>query len=291
MNGRAGYDQAIQAMVGGLDDAIGEPHEKRSPRWSVALLRLLSPPNGSTTCSSTWMKRAAPPARSGWTAHWRPHRHADMAIGAIRARGSARTFGEHRGAGLQGRPSELAKSPGLTIAGGLALAIAIGVGAAWFDVTRQMWRPTIPLPEGDRIVEIEMRDPRRNGNERRIMHDYVGWRRAARSVTDLGAYRTVQRNLVIDGAQLEPVTGAEITASALALARVPPLLGRPLLAADERPGAAPVVVLGYTVWQRQYGGRPGIVGQPIRIGRDTVTVVGVMPEGFAFPVHHRLGRR
>ena len=52
----------------------------------------------------------------------------------------------------------LAKYPGLTIAGGLALAIAIGIGAAWFDVSRQMWRPTIPLPEGDRIVEIEMRN-------------------------------------------------------------------------------------------------------------------------------------
>ena len=74
----------------------------------------------------------------------------------------------------------LAKYPGLTIAGGLALAIAIGIGAAWFDVTRQMWRPTIPLPEGDRIVEIEMRDPRKNGDEHRIMHDFVGWRRAAR---------------------------------------------------------------------------------------------------------------
>jgi predicted permease len=182
----------------------------------------------------------------------------------------------------------LAKYPGLTVAGGLALAIAIGIGAAWFDVTRQMWRPTIPLPEGDRIVEIEMRDPRKNGDEHRIMHDFVGWRRAARSVTDVGAFRTVQRNLVIGGARLEPVTAAEITASALALARVPPLVGRPLLEADERPGAPPVVVLGYAVWQRQFGGRPGIVGQPIQIGRDTATVVGIMPEGFAFPVNHRL---
>ena len=95
----------------------------------------------------------------------------------------------------------LAKYPGLTIAGGLALAIAIGIGTAWFDVSRQMWRPTIPLPEGDRIVEIEMRDPRKNGNEHRILHDFVGWRRAARAVTDLGAYRTVKRNLVIGGAR------------------------------------------------------------------------------------------
>ena len=73
---------------------------------------------------------------------------------------------------------------------------------------------------------------RRGGDERRIMHDYVNWRREARTVTDLGAWRTLQRNLVVGGRQIEPVTAAELTASALALARVPPLLGRPLVEAD-----------------------------------------------------------
>ena len=260
------------------------------PRWSVALLRALSPPGelddvlGDLDEARRHRMRAP-----GGPARWATAMDTlDMAMALIRARGiRARFHGSTLVQDYKLGLRMLAKYPGLTIAGGLALAIAIGIAAGWFDVTRQMWRPTIPLPEGDRIVEIEMRDPRKSGDEHRIMHDYVGWR-AARSVTDLGAYRTLQRNLVIGGTRLEPVTAAEITASALALARVPPLLGRPLLAADERPGAAPVVVLGYTVWQRQYGGRAAIVGQPIQIGRDTVTVVGVMPDGFAFPVNHRL---
>jgi len=260
------------------------------PRWIVALLRALGRPDELDDILGDlqeahrhrlrWGRPAASLARAVDAI--------EMGLALVRARLARAwvywsTFLQDYRLGLR----MLAKYPGLTIAGGLALAMAIGVGAAWFDVTRQMWRPTIPLPEGERIVEIEMRDQRTGSDERRILHDFVGWRQAARSLTDLGAYRTMQRNLVIDG-RLEPVTAADITPAAMALARVPPLLGRPLLDADERPGAPPVAVLGYAVWQRQFGGRASIVGQPIQIGRDAVTVVGVMPEGFAFPINHRL---
>src|SRR5689334_23952145 len=70
----------------------------------------------------------------------------------------------------------LIKYPGLTIAGGLALAIAIGVGAAWFDLSGDLFRPTIPLPDGGRIVEIEMRASAATQDERRLMHDFLSWR-------------------------------------------------------------------------------------------------------------------
>jgi putative ABC transport system permease protein len=182
----------------------------------------------------------------------------------------------------------LLKYPGLTIAGGLALAIAIGVGSAWYDVTSDFLRPSIPLPGGDRIVEIEMRNLAGGGDERRLLHDYIIWRRDARSIVDLGVYRTVERNLVLGTAKPEAVTIAETTAAAFRVAQVPPLLGRPLLDADEQPGATPVVVLGYRVWQQQFAGRPDVVGRTVQLGDATTTVVGVMPDGFAFPVNHRL---
>ena len=182
----------------------------------------------------------------------------------------------------------LIKYPGLTIAGGLALALAIGVGAGWYDFLGDFMRPTLPLPGGERIVEIEMRNSAASEEERRILHDFVGWRRDARLVEDLGAYRTIERNLVIAQSHAEPVTVAEISASAFRVAPLPALLGRPLLESDERAGALPVMVIGYTVWQRQFGGRPDVVGQTVQLGRTPTTVVGVMPEHFAFPVNHRL---
>jgi len=182
----------------------------------------------------------------------------------------------------------LARFPGLAIAGGLALAITIGVGGGWYDLAGDFWRPTMPFPGGDRIVEIEMRDSAANQEERRILHDFLTWRRDAQSVGELGAFRTQQRNLALGNERPEPVTVAEITASAFRLTNVPPLMGRPLLESDERPGAPPVVLLGYSVWQGRFAGRTDIVGQIVRLGATNATVVGVMPEGYAFPINHRL---
>jgi predicted permease len=84
------------------------------------------------------------------------------------------------------------------------------------------------------------------------------------------------------------VTVAEITASAFRLVQVPPIHGRPLLDADERPGAPPVVVLGYDVWRQWFGGRADAIGNTAQLGRTVATVVGIMPEGFAFPLNHQL---
>jgi predicted permease len=184
----------------------------------------------------------------------------------------------------------LVKYPGLTLAGGLALAIAIGIGAGWYDLSTDLFRPKLPLPDGERIVEIEMRNPMAAGDERRLLHDFLIWRQNVRLTEALGAYRTIERNLVLGTADTrgEPVTVAEITASAFQVARVPPLQGRPLVESDEQPGAPPVVVLGYDVWRRHFGGRSDAVGRTVQLGKVTTTVVGVMPEGFAFPINHRL---
>ncbi len=182
----------------------------------------------------------------------------------------------------------LVKYPGLTLAGGLALAIAIGIGAGWYDLSGDLFRPRLPLPGGDRIVEVEMRNSVASEDERRLLHDFLGWRQNARLIEDLGAYRTLERNLILGDAPPEPVTVAETTASAFRVAQVPPYLGRPLLDSDEQPGAPPVVVLGYTVWQQRFGGAPDAIGRTVQLGSVSTTVVGVMPKGFAFPVNHRL---
>ena len=79
-----------------------------------------------------------------------------------------------------------------------------------------------------------------------------------------------------------------VTASMFSVLRVSPLLGRTLSADDERPGATPVAVLGYTLWKIRYASDRGIVGQTIRINGTPTTVVGVMPEGFGFPAREQL---
>jgi predicted permease len=180
----------------------------------------------------------------------------------------------------------LLKFPGLTLAGGLALAIAIGIGAGWYDVWGKMMSPTIPLPDGNRIVLIEARNTLTNAPEPRLVRDFLEWRRTLRTIESLGAYRSDTRNLVVDDAAREAVQVAELTAAAFSTARVAPLVGRGLLDSDEVPGAPGVVVLGYDVWQRAFGGRPDAVGAVVKLGNAPVTVIGVMPKDFGYPLNH-----
>ncbi|HEY0035331.1 MAG TPA: ABC transporter permease, partial [Longimicrobium sp.] len=181
----------------------------------------------------------------------------------------------------------LLKYPGLTLVGGLGIAVAIAIGAGGFAFFYSSLYPRLPLPEGDRIVALENWDVAANNEERRAVHDFVTWRDEMKTVRELSAFRNAGRNLIGPGGPPEPVTIAEMTASGFRLARVRPLLGRYLVPDDERPGAPPVLVIGYDVWRTRFDGDPGIVGRELRLGNTVHTVVGVMPEGFGFPLNHR----
>lgn len=181
----------------------------------------------------------------------------------------------------------LAKYPGLSIVSVVGMAVAIAIGAGAFGVIDAMMDSELPLHEGDRVVSIQ-NNTRNPGNpERRSLFDFTVWRDELSSIQDLAAFRDDTRNLITADSITELVGLAEMTALGFRVARVPPLLGRHILEEDERSGAPPVVVVGFEEWQRFFGGDPEIVGRQVRLGTTMHTVVGVMPEGFRFPVHHR----
>jgi putative ABC transport system permease protein len=177
----------------------------------------------------------------------------------------------------------LVKYPVLTIVGGISMAFAIWVGAGTFEGIRQLVFPVIPLPDGDRIVVLQNWDASANRPDWRATHDFVAWRDALESVKDLGAYRTVTRNLMITEGFAEPVFTAEMTAAAFRVLRIPPLLGRALVDSDERADAPVVAIIGYDLWKSRFQGDSGVIGKTVRITGTPATIVGVMPEGFAFP--------
>ena len=183
----------------------------------------------------------------------------------------------------------LIKYPGLTLIGTFGMAGAIAIGAAVFSVLYTVVDPSLPLEEGDRVVAIQNLNAASGDQDRQThLHDLDVWRGELRAVEDLGAHRTVNQNLITGEGQAEPLRVAEITASGFRVARVAPLLGRYLDADDELVGAPPVVVIGYGVWQNRFAGDPAIIGQTLRLDGTPHMVVGVMPEGFAFPVNNRI---
>ncbi|HEU4628785.1 MAG TPA: ABC transporter permease [Gemmatimonadaceae bacterium] len=182
----------------------------------------------------------------------------------------------------------LAKHRGLALVGGFGMAIAIAIAAVAFGVISAFVDPTLPFPQGDRVVSIQNWDSRLSQANRRALYDFGLWRAQLRSVRELGAARMLVENLVDEAGRSEPVALAEMTASGFRVTRTPPLLGRSLLDADEAEGASPVAVIGYDLWQSRFNGDSRVVGSRVRIGGELHTVVGVMPQGFAFPVRQAL---
>jgi putative ABC transport system permease protein len=182
----------------------------------------------------------------------------------------------------------LRRSWGLTLAGGLAMTIVITIAAVVFVFLDEfMGRTAPPLDEGERVVALQSWDAEAHRRRDVSRRDLERWGATLRSVEDLGGFQTIERRLMVESRPAEWVRVAEITASGFRLARVPPLLGRWIAVADEHVAAAPVVVIGYDVWQSRFASDRAVIGQTVRLGEILHTVVGVMPEGFAFPVNHR----
>jgi predicted permease len=182
----------------------------------------------------------------------------------------------------------LVRYPGLTAVGTLAIAVAIALGTIYFEALNKWQNPRLPIRDADRVISIRLWDARQLAPEGRSLYDFAIWRERVKTVDDLGAAVLFVRNLATEDGRVEPVPGAEITASAFSLMRTPPLLGRTLTEQDERPGEPPVVVLSHALWKSRFASDPGVVGRPVKLGTSTATVVGVMPEGFGFPIRQRI---
>lgn len=182
----------------------------------------------------------------------------------------------------------LLRYPVLTLLGAPVMAFAIAAGAGTFEFIKRATNPDLPLPDGERIVGFTYWDSLGSSQAFPSPYDFLTWREELRSVQDIGAFRLSDQNLLWGDERGTPVRVAEISAAAFSVARVPPLLGRTLVEADEETGAPAVAVLGHRLWQSRFGGDRAVVGQDVRLGDARATVVAVMPAGFAFPAAHNL---
>ena len=181
----------------------------------------------------------------------------------------------------------LARYPALTVVGTLAIAVGIALSALYFEIYGMWFDPRMPFREAERMVSIRLWDKAKASTTGSALYDFTIWRERLRTIEQLGAAVPFERTLRVDE-RFEPVAGAEITASAFRLAGVAPLLGRALVDRDELLSEPPVAVIGHSLWRNRFAADPGIVGRSIEVGATNATVVGVMPEGFGFPVSQRI---
>ena len=181
----------------------------------------------------------------------------------------------------------LIRHPGLTLVASLGITVGIAITAGMFGFAHAVFAPTLPLDEGDRVIALENWDVVQNNENRQSLHDFVTWRDQMKSVVEISAFQTIVATMQTGDRLPETVRVAAMSASGFRVARVPALLGRFLTPDDERDAAPRVVVIGYDVWRSRFGQDRSVLGQRVKLGNIEPTVVGVMPEGFGFPVNHQ----
>jgi predicted permease len=174
----------------------------------------------------------------------------------------------------------LARSPGFTGLAVLVLALGIGGTATAFGVVNAVLLRPLGFPDPGALVRPY--SLWRGSMSTASPPDFADWRARSRSFTELAATNSGSFALTGDG-PAEQIPGAEVTGGFFTVLGTPPLLGRTLTTADDDPGAAPGVVLGYDLWRRRFGTDSGIVGRIVRLEGTSTTVLGVMPAGFVYP--------
>ncbi len=176
----------------------------------------------------------------------------------------------------------LLKNPGFTLIGVLTLALGIGANTAIFSVVYATLLRPLPYPESERLVWMSERAP--NFPEMAISYpDFADWRAQQTVFEQIGVYNRGSYNLTGRG-EPQRLDGAFLSADVFAALRARAAVGRVFNNDEDSPGANPVVVLSYGLWQSQFGGDAGIVNQVITLDGGAYTVIGVMPAGFAFPM-------
>jgi putative ABC transport system permease protein len=175
------------------------------------------------------------------------------------------------------------KNPGFTIVAIIALALGIGANTAIFSVVNTVLLRPLPYKDPERLVMV-WEDATKHGYPRDTpaAANFVDWRDQNQSFEGMAAIADTSFNLTGSG-DPERLEGRRVSANMFPLLGVEPHIGRVFTAAEDQPGAQRVALLSYALWQRRFGGDPGIVGKALTLNGESHVVVGVMPARFQFP--------
>src|SRR3989441_956239 len=197
----------------------------------------------------------------------------------------------------------LLKHKGFTLVAVLSLALGIGANTALFSVVDAVLLKTLPVREPERLVLFEWqagRPFRVNGMSGTsnvpgppgirglslFRADVFEKMHQAQSqapdspLSDFFAFAPIRELTAVVDQQAEIIKGQAVSGGYYAGVAVQPVMGRGITDEDDKRGAAPVVVLSHQFWQERFGANPAVIGQPLKLNKQSFTVIGVMPPAF-----------
>jgi len=177
----------------------------------------------------------------------------------------------------------LRRQPGFAAVVVLTLAVGIGANTTIFSLVNGVLLRPMPYENPDELVRAWTSNITRGISRWGVsLHDYEDWRSRNDVFADLGVYNVNWINLSgLD--RPERVTYAQVTPSFFTTLRTSPMYGRTFTPDENIPGNANVIIASYGFWKNSLGGDPEAVGRKLTIDGQPMTLVGVMPQGFAFP--------
>ena len=180
----------------------------------------------------------------------------------------------------------LLKTPGFTLLAALTLAIGIGATTAMFSLVNAVLLRPLPFaePAGLAPIYTEIQTP--DGVQPRFRastNEFLALRRDSQSWASLDAWSASAAN-VVTGSEPLRINAAAVTGGLIETLGVQPVLGRLLVPRDDELGGPLVALISHRLWQNAFGGDPAIVGRDLVLNGARHSIVGVMPERFAFPI-------
>jgi len=189
----------------------------------------------------------------------------------------------------------LFKEKTFCILAAVVLALGIGGVTTQFTVVNEFVLRGFSFPHPEELMNVGLVDPLADANQNNngagfipSSQDYEDMRAAQQSFALMSGYLNGSTINVTYKNNPQRYTGGYVTDEFFKILSVSPVLGRDFTAEDNKPGAEKTAILGYEIWQRDFGGDPKIVGESIRINGRAATIIGVMPQGFKFPVSEQL---
>jgi predicted permease len=186
----------------------------------------------------------------------------------------------------------LVKDKWFTLVAATALGLGIGVNTTVFSLVNAVLIRGLPFPRSEEIVYLATRNTTKGADDSSpaSWREFEDWRAKSRSYAAIAAFRTQQFNLSDPDHPAERASGALVTANLFGLLGQAPVLGRDFTPGEDAAGAAPVVIIGHSIWKNRYNSDPAVIGRTLKLNEAACTIIGVMPPGMRFPTNADLWR-